>query len=108
MADVTATLKRLQEETGEFEQLKRAKQVEEARLLCDEAYELYDRKSDRAEEAVLWSDAVDFFHWIVDNAYPPDFDERFEELRRGEASGLETAVGAVCWWTISLTSYCII
>jgi len=92
LADVTARLKRLREAAGEFEQLKRARQVEEARLLCDEAYDLYDRKSDRVEEADLWSDAADFFHWIVDNAYPPDFDERFEELRRGEASGLETAV----------------
>ncbi|HIN63598.1 MAG TPA: tetratricopeptide repeat protein, partial [Candidatus Obscuribacterales bacterium] len=69
-----------------------AERVESARVLCDDAYKLFQRINGRFEEEIVWKQAAALFHRTLDEAYPDQFWESFESLQRGESLHLDAAI----------------
>jgi|GEM_PF-1647482 len=69
-----------------------AERVESARILCNDAYKLFQRIHGRVDEEEVWKQAAALFHRTLDEAYPDQFWESFESLRRGELAHLDAAI----------------
>lgn len=92
LRDVEARLKVLSVKPASFDQLVMAQRAEQARVLCHEAYRLYDRLQGRANEEATWKKAASLFRQATEEAYPPGFWESFAKLKKGDYRGVECAI----------------
>jgi hypothetical protein len=92
LRDVETRLKALSIKPASFDQLVMAERAEQARLLCHEAYRLYDRRLGRDDEEAVWKKASALFRQATDEAYPPGFWESFAKLKKGDSRGVEQAI----------------
>jgi len=75
-----------------FDLLQRAQRLEQARLLCHEAFDLYRRQPDRRAEEHLWRLTAALWHQAQDDFYTDEFEENFRNLQRRDPKALEPAV----------------
>lgn len=69
-----------------------ANRAEQARLLCHDAFALYQREKNRVEEKAVWSEAATLFRQSVLQAYPENFWEAFESLKQRDSTHLDAAI----------------
>jgi len=82
----------LQFVSGAFDQTQRASRAEQCRILCNQAYNLYNREKYRDAERQLWERAAALFHKAVSEAYPANFWEDYNNLKKGDLAGLEAGI----------------
>jgi hypothetical protein len=92
LREVRQRLQALSQRPRSFDQLVMAERVEVARVLCDNAYHLIERRTDRPVEKELWMQAAALFQQSIEEAYPPGFWDDFDLLSKRDPAGLDTAI----------------
>ncbi|MCA9805302.1 MAG: hypothetical protein KC777_25205 [Cyanobacteria bacterium HKST-UBA02] len=90
--EVQERLAALSRKPEAFNQSVMAERAELASRLCNDAYDLYDRKPGREAEMAVWEQAASLFHQSIREAFPDGFWESLEALSKEDISGLETAI----------------
>jgi hypothetical protein len=91
LLDLIKELKELDKTPLEFNQRERTDRAARAGVLMNQIFYLYKRLRDY-EERVLWQEAAEVFHRVINEAYPSGFEEDFRHLLSGSKEGLEGAI----------------
>lgn len=77
---------------GPFDWHTRGQAVTETLQFCNEASQMRQRHPHDREIGRLHVRATQLFHVALETAYPPDFDDTWNKISKGDATGLEGAV----------------
>jgi hypothetical protein len=90
--NVHGRLRELSTKPPQFDQVRMAERAESARLLLHDAARLPERRKEKSDDHETWRKCIDLFNRCLSEAFPAGFWNDFERLKKGDTSGLETAI----------------
>jgi len=90
--NVHGRLRELSTKPLQFDQVHMAERAESARILLHDAARLPERNKEKSQDHATWKKCIDLFFRCLNEAYPTGFWQDFENLKKGDPSGLESAI----------------